>query len=1014
MEMRLLGVLLCFLLSGFAALLYQTVWMREFAFVFGTAELAVATVLAGYMAGLAAGSALAGRWIHRVRRPILVYGCLEGGIALCALAVPAALHAATALNVLLFGGHAAPPASGGLLRALFYLLASGLILCLPTALMGATLPLLARHAVRSESEIGGRIGLLYAVNTAGAVAGAVCAAFALLPAFGLRGSVFVGVAVNAGIFLLAAALQRGATPLRVVAPAAAGAEAGRLGAWWILAAIAVSGFVSFADEVLWTRLLGHLLGGSVYAFATMLASFLAGIALGSAVAARLATGPSRAARGFAAAELGIALFSLVGFAALDALPVVARALGAGWQGGLLANAGLAAVVLLPSTLCIGATFPFAVRVAARGRDDAAPASARVYAWNTLGAIAGAVLAGFFVVPALGFAGTLRLGVALNLALALLAGASAQPRSRPLVAAPALGLLLLAIFHVAEPWALLRSSPVDPTPAPGRVAFFGVGRSASVMLLDPPADPGELLLRSNGLPEATIQRRGGRPGRYAVTDWLGALPSLARPDARRLLVIGLGGGLVLESVPPPVQRVDVIELEPEVIAGNRSIAGERRLDPLRDPRVHLYQNDARGALELTNARYDAIVSQPSHPWTAGASPLYTREFFSLVHRRLTPGGVFVQWIGLVFVDEPLLRSLVATLREVFPHVRVYRPQAEAVLFLASDEPLRVEETAGRALAAAPAAYGALGLHAPEDVAAALALDEDGARRFSAGAPPSTDDRNLLEMRSARLAPGGALGRAGCDRALAPFAPPPPSAGLDPLLVLRRLLDRGNLGRAAQLAEALPEGAVRQTARGLVALAGGETGGASLLDDALRRDPGQREARLALLRLRRPALLQGNPAAAALAAAVTGPERAVVDAWRLEAEGRAAQLAALDPRLAAIPVESPYFGESTRIRVEWRLASGDAARGREAIALLDRLIPVSGSPADLVQRARAAALAGEPAIALSSLAEVSGALGGGLAPGATVREAMALLDSLPVDGALATGRDALRQQIAQGVR
>ena len=1014
MEIRLLGVLVCFLLSGFAALLYQTVWMREFAFVFGTSELAVATVLAGYMGGLALGSALAGRWSRRVRRPILVYGLLEGGIALCALGVPFALRGATALNVLLFGGHDAPPASGGLLRALFYLLASGLILLLPTALMGATLPLLARHAVRSEREIGGRIGLLYSINTAGAVAGAVCAAFLLLPALGLRGSVLVGVAVNGLVFLLAAGLQRGAAPPPALATTSARAEGLTLGVSWILPAIAVSGFVSFADEVLWTRLLGHLLGGSVYAFATMLASFLAGIALGSAVAARLATTPARAGRGFAVAELGIALFSLAAFAGLDGLPALARRLGAGWQGSPLANAGLAAAVLLPQTLCIGATFPLAVRILARSPDDAAPASARVYAWNTLGAIAGAVLAGFFVLPALGFAGTLRLGVGLNLGLAALAGALAGSASRPLLVAPTLGLLLLAVLRISEPWGLLRSSPLDATPAAGQVAFFAVGRSASVMLLDSPADPGELLLRTNGLPEASIQRRGGRPGRSGVTDWLGALPSLARPGTRRMLVIGLGGGLVLESIPPEVRHVDVIELEPEVVSANRAVGPERRLDPLLEPRIHLTENDARGALELTDARYDAIVSQPSHPWTSGASPLYTREFFSLVHGRLAPGGVFVQWIGLLFVDEPLLRSLVATLRDVFPHVRVYRPQPDAVLFLASDDPLPVEETARRALAAAPAAFGELGLHAPEDVRAALALDDDGARSFAAGAPPTTDDRNLLEMRSARLARGAALGRAGCDRVLGPYAPAPPPSGLDALLVVRRLLDRGNLDAAARLAAALPDSASRQTARGLVALARGEPGGAALLDEVLRRDPAQREARLALLRLRRNALRDESPALAALAAPVAEPERAVLEAWRLDPSGGAAALAALDPRLARVAVESPYFADATRLRVEWRLAAGDAARGREALALLDRLIPVAGNPSDLVQRARAAAQAGEPAVALSSLAEVSGALAADAGTGSATRQALALLDALPVEGTLAAGRDELRRRIAPGVQ
>ena len=168
----------------------------------------------------------------------------------------------------------------------------------------------------------------------------------------------------------------------------------------------LSGAASFSYEVLWTRLLGHVLGGSIYAFATMLASVLVGIAAGGAIGARVATSPSRAARGFAVAQLATAALALAAFHALDFVPALAAPLGAGARGGLGANAALAMAILVPPALAIGATFPFAVRALARGRADAGPASARVYAWNTIGAIAGAVLTGFAMLPALGYAGTL--------------------------------------------------------------------------------------------------------------------------------------------------------------------------------------------------------------------------------------------------------------------------------------------------------------------------------------------------------------------------------------------------------------------------------------------------------------------------------------------------------------------------------------------------------------------------------------------------------------------------------
>ena len=221
----LLGVGICFLLSGFAALLYQTVWLRQFSLAFGTSELAVATVLAAYMAGLAAGAAVAGRYVARVRRPVLVYGVLEAAIALSALAVPLLLGLASALYVGALGNRPAPPDAAALGQPAFYLCVAFAVLAIPTGLMGATLPLLTRHAVTSDREVGPRVALLYATNTAGAVLGALVTGFALLPALGLVKTVWVGVGINALVFLVAAWLSRDAQT--VAPPRAEPAQPGR-------------------------------------------------------------------------------------------------------------------------------------------------------------------------------------------------------------------------------------------------------------------------------------------------------------------------------------------------------------------------------------------------------------------------------------------------------------------------------------------------------------------------------------------------------------------------------------------------------------------------------------------------------------------------------------------------------------------------------------------------------------------------------------------------------------------
>ena len=394
MDIRFLLLQLCFFLSGFAALLYETAWTREFAFIFGTSELAVSAVLAAYMAGLALGAAVAARFAHRIARPILAYGVIELGIGVGALLVPFAIRGLMSLYVGWLGGLSDVPEEVSLLSALFHLAGAFIVLIPCTALMGATLPLLARHAVRSDDQVGPRIGLLYSVNTVGAIGGALTAAFFLLPEFGLRQTIYVGAGLNGLVFLSAAALSRVAAPRSDMA-----AQASR-GPFLILPLIAVSGMVSFIYEVLWVRLLGYVLGGSTAAFATMLASFLLGIALGSALASPLAKKSSSAGTGFAVVQVGVAFFAILTFSLTEFLPGWARALGASPEA-LMPGALLSVLILLPVTICVGATFPFAVRILAQDASDAAAASARVYAWNTLGSIVGSVGAGFFFASLVG-------------------------------------------------------------------------------------------------------------------------------------------------------------------------------------------------------------------------------------------------------------------------------------------------------------------------------------------------------------------------------------------------------------------------------------------------------------------------------------------------------------------------------------------------------------------------------------------------------------------------------------
>jgi spermidine synthase len=997
----LFAVTACFFFSGFAALLYQTAWLRQFSLVFGTSELAVAAVLAAYMGGLAAGAATIERYVRRVRRPVLVYGSLEAGIAVSALAVPVLLAAARAFYVWLLGSQPVPPDAAAIGQPAFYLAVAFLVLALPTGLMGATLPLLTRYAVTTDREVGPRVALLYAVNTAGAVAGTLTAGFLLLPTLGLNGTVWVGVGLNAFVFGIAISLSRALPPAvspredagRPVARALIGFSSAcvaplfrrsaklrerissvyREQAAWMLPLMLVSGADAFLYEVLWTRMLAHVIGSSIYAFATMLAAFLGGIALGAALAGRIAARRSLTASAFAATQIAIAALSIGIYSWMGAL------LPEGEQTGPLA--AYAIFVMLPATVFIGATFPLAVRLLTRDEREASAVTARVYAWNTVGAIVGAILGGFFVIPSLGFEGTIKLAVSVNLLLALWTAAFvAKPRPAYVAAAAASLLLALGLYRPARPQAVLARTGFIPDvlEAPTEL-YYAVGRSATVMLLE---EGGHYYLRTNGLPEASIVAKGGLPS-GDPTRWLGAIPVLARPDTSSMLVIGYGGGVALEGVPKSVQSIDSIEIESEVMNANRALSGKRDYDPLADPRVHIVINDARNALRLTDKTYDAIVSQPSHPWTAGASHLFTREFLAETKRHLAAGGVFIQWMNAEFVDEPLLKSLAATLLAEFANVRLYEPAARFLVFVACDEALDPEVAlarSGRPLTADVMHYSRMGVNSVEDLLAALVTDEAGLARFAADAPLSTDDTNLMATDSRPRADG--LDARQLAQLFAPYDPlldagswiyTELGASLNFGYLADRLIRAGELARASQVAAMAPDESTRLLIRALVLEADGKgRDAAQTFLAAVRANPGNAQARFHLLeRLRASSEDANSPRVQALISALPPAAAAVFQGWTYQADKDWPSLAKLDPELGRSRVTDAWYPQAARLRAQWRLnvAQNRKQYAYDALRLIDRALLLQPESDLYVLRTISAVILGDSDLIVESCGYVT---------------------------------------------
>ena len=933
---------LCFALSGLAGIVYQIAWTRQFALVFGTTEIAVTLVLAVYMTGLGLGAWLVQRILAFIDRPILAYATLELLIAASAAALVPELLPVSDWLLRSLDGHQASPPGGDPLGWVSFVYVGGAFaaLAIPTLCMGATLPLLTREVVENDHQTGHRVGLLFTSNTVGAVAGALLGVYWLLPNLGLTRTVWSAAAANVLAAGLALTVVRRRPPRRRAGFSAAWAAASRAsfshppGPVWVLPLMFISGGVALFHEVLWTRLLTHVLGSSLHAFGIMLASFLGGLACGAAAGSALAGDRRSAVVGFAISQMACAL------AAASAYILVNRLLPD--STGMVSGTLLAATILVPIAFFSGATFPLAVRILARRTEDAAPAAARVYAWNTFGAVIGAMASGFVLIPALRFEGSIQLAVAVSAALALGAALLLERTSRGLsISVGIVAVAIVATFWPSAPVTLLRASPLKINNA-GRMLYYGIGRSASVVVLE---QNGALAFRTNGLPEALVEMQGAAP-KVSGEKWLVPLAILARPDTGSLLLVGYGGGVVLDDVPPSVKRIDVIEIEPRVIDANVATRNLRKHDPLTDQRLNIIINDARAALNLTDRRYDAIVSQPSHPWTAAASHLYTREFLLQSRAHLTDNGVFVQWMNLSFIDESLLRSFAATVLDVFPDARLYRPDPFTLVFVATKGPDRSRSLPGES-------FPRFGINTPEDVFVALAADGPALRQLSRGAPLITDDRNRMATAGAYQT-GQSLTPEAADGLLAPYDPlrrvsSPPSE-LQPGYLARRLATLPGTHSSARsrldtLANGLDPGSQSGYEVNSVRLMvdGARDAAQDLLQQGLARYPDDDQLRFEYIKpwLTRLARGTATKEVTAQASKLTGSADAVVRGTALASQRRWADLRALDDSLGEARWRDPWKLDAILLQVQWRCQEEGAdnvrhQRGDEALAMIDEAV------------------------------------------------------------------------------
>ena len=808
-----LWAVLCFLTSGAAGLVYEVVWSKQISYVLGNSLHAVSTVAAAFLMGLALGAYVLGVHMASRRGGARAYAALELGIGLLGLLSMPVLRSLDPVVGVLYRG------LGGetWVFALCRLLLLFVLLLPPTALMGATLPVLVGHF--EYRGVGPALARLYAINTVGAVLGSALAGFVLLPGIGLTASTWAAAALNVGAAALAwragspvPAPQQGSTgtPERagVIARAGGGVQArdkttaprflppllpGGLRAA-VAVLFALSGLAALAFQITWVRLFALLLGSSVYSFSGVLAVYLTGLAAGSALIApwlRGVQGTDRAARLLGLLGLlqgALAVVTLATVYLFPWLPGLFYSLGlrtaGSWAQLYAGELGLISLVLLLPCGAFGAVFPVATRLL-QSRDGG-HATGLAYAVNTAGTLSGSLLAGFVLVPVLGVQGT-------HLAAALLAGVAglvalglAMARGLPRSRAGLTGVIILVAGGVL----LAGAPPWNPA-----LMSLGVYRPAVASMIHQTMQGATDPLRRAALGERTLFYREGAVGsvyvgsdsldrcRYLKVDGkidagigtsdmiaqvlIGLLPQAMAPSGARTAVVGLGSGVTVAAVlAAGAGSVEVMEIEPAVVEASRFFDEPGRR-PLDDPRARLILGDARTHLWNSGAAYDVIVSEPSNPWIAGVNNLFTVDFYRRLRARLAPDGVFCQWVQLYELSQGTLGSLLRSFLEVFPDGHAFLAGETSDLLLVAAPRGRVLPLGRLRSPEVEHQLRRAGVLSHESVAAWYACPFDSLRVLARGAPLNRDDLPVVEYRAPRemYRVGG---RGGEDRPAIPLA------------------------------------------------------------------------------------------------------------------------------------------------------------------------------------------------------------------------------------------------------
>ena len=727
--------------SGAAALVYQVLWIKQLSLVVGIEVYSIAVAVSAFFAGLALGSFIIGRWADRLERPLLLASALEFGIALVGIAATFLLS------------HAAAPFAaietrvGGLAWMIPFMLVGA-----PSFVMGGTLPVLIRSWVSEDGSVASAGGAFYAVNTAGGIVGALLSSFAFLPWFGIRGTAFAAGTLNLVSAVIALTLNRDSSlrhPIAIVTEPRSLSHQARIA----LALYALAGGIALGYEVVWSQAIVQFLSTRSFAFSIVLATYLAGMVLGSALYARFADkvenpwgafGFLIAAAGLIAlleiAFLGAWLLRIQGFIG-DLIYVATRNQFARMCARFFVAA--TGIVFLPTTL-LGAAFPAALRLTVGkryiGRDIGA-----VIALNTLGGITGTLLAGFLLVPRFGLVkalSILAIGATSVGTFAAFLGSEVFKQTRWVVATIGAITIVTSFLTPADRLARL----LTMTRGGGALVFYEESKGGTVAVVQEGTGPN--VFRRLYIQGVSNSGDAMPSMRYMRLQAL--LPLIIhKGDPHSALIIGLGTGITagaLLQYPGLNQRV-CVELLPAVVSATPLFRGN--FGASSDTKLQIHMSDGRRELLRNAQRYDLITLELPPPSAAGVVNLYSEDFYRLAVSRLLPDGLFAQWLPLATQNNDDTRSLVRSFLDVFPYSTLWTTELHEMLLIGSLSPIELDMNRIGLRFSQPSVGDALkeaGIASPEALLATWVMGREGLERYAGPALPVTDDRPRIEYSS----------------------------------------------------------------------------------------------------------------------------------------------------------------------------------------------------------------------------------------------------------------------------